>query len=48
METKEQIRKQMKAAREALGESGRREAGQVALERLLALPAFQSAAEIYC
>ena len=48
METKEQIRERMKAAREALGESGRREAGKVATERLLALPAFQSASEIYC
>ena len=48
MENKEQIRKQMKAAREALGESGRREAGKVAIERLLARPAFQSASEIYC
>lgn len=38
----------MKAAREALGESGRRKAGKVAIERLLALPAFQSASEIYC
>ena len=48
METKEQIRERMKAAREALGESGRREAGKGATERLLALPAFQNASEIYC
>ena len=40
METKEQIRERMKAAREALGESGRREAGKGATERLLALPAI--------